>query len=481
MTQAVLYLRQSQDLTGLQAAIGRQREDCLALAASRGWRVAEEFQDNDVSALARKRPGYERMLARIRAGGIDVILVWHVDRLVRRLADLEPVLALCERSGTVIATVTGDLDLGTDAGRLVARILGSVAQAEIERKSVRQRRAHRQRAEAGVVKLLRRPFGYTLAGKIDRREAHTLRYAVAAVLDDRSLPAVVRDLNARGRLTSTGAQWKVTSLIRVLRNPRYAGIATYHGHEVGTGTWTPIIDIATHHSLIAKLDDPVRLSRFALAGRKHLMSGLLRCGACGERMGSTGISLAAGGGVSYRCPRYHVYRRELSVDRVVVSALLTRLAQPGALELAEAADPGRATEARRDLLACRARLSQAAVAFADGDIDRAQLAAASSRLHRDERRLESQWAAAARPAALAVLLGATAHARPARHLARAWDGMTLEAKRTVIEATLVAIVHPVGPGRHFSDAEVTIQWRKPKPSHSTTGAHHSACDNPTIS
>lgn len=50
MTRAAVYVRISKDDTGERAGVQRQREDCLALAESRGWEVVEVFEDNDVSA-----------------------------------------------------------------------------------------------------------------------------------------------------------------------------------------------------------------------------------------------------------------------------------------------------------------------------------------------------------------------------------------------------------------------------------------------
>jgi len=123
--RAVLYLRQSKDagLTGL--AVDRQRTECRRLAGERGWTVVEECVDNDTSASTGKhRPGYQRALQLAEAGDVEVIIAWHVDRLTRRVAELESLIELCERTGVRVATVSGDLDLTTDAGRLVGRILG---------------------------------------------------------------------------------------------------------------------------------------------------------------------------------------------------------------------------------------------------------------------------------------------------------------------------------------------------------------------
>ena len=57
--RAAVYCRISHDPDGTNLGVARQREDCLALAAARGWTVdpADIFIDNDVSAYSgRERP-----------------------------------------------------------------------------------------------------------------------------------------------------------------------------------------------------------------------------------------------------------------------------------------------------------------------------------------------------------------------------------------------------------------------------------------
>ncbi|HVE63768.1 MAG TPA: recombinase family protein [Mycobacteriales bacterium] len=58
----------------------RQVEHCERLADSLGWTVAEEYADNDVSAYSgRARPEYERMLADLREGARDGVIVYRID------------------------------------------------------------------------------------------------------------------------------------------------------------------------------------------------------------------------------------------------------------------------------------------------------------------------------------------------------------------------------------------------------------------
>ena len=89
MTRAAIYLRISQDRTGEQAGIDRQRADCEKLATARGWTITGIYADNDVSAFSRKpRPEFERLVADIGAKEIDAVVCWATDRLYRRTTDL---------------------------------------------------------------------------------------------------------------------------------------------------------------------------------------------------------------------------------------------------------------------------------------------------------------------------------------------------------------------------------------------------------
>ena len=93
--------------------------------------------------------------------------------------ELEHFIDLADQKNLALASVGGDADLSTDNGRLFARIKGAVARAEIERKSARQKRAARQRAEAGIWSGPR-PFGYTESGGLVAAEAAALREAYSA-------------------------------------------------------------------------------------------------------------------------------------------------------------------------------------------------------------------------------------------------------------------------------------------------------------
>ena len=132
--QAAIYLRISSDPSGQQLGVTRQREDCAKLCADKGW-TPVEYVDNDTSASnGKRRPAYETMLADIRDGRIGAVVAWDLDRLHRRPIELESFMALADEKHLALATVSGDVDLSTAQGRLVARLKGSVAAHEIEHK-----------------------------------------------------------------------------------------------------------------------------------------------------------------------------------------------------------------------------------------------------------------------------------------------------------------------------------------------------------
>ncbi len=73
------YERISDDKEEEARGVARQAADNEALADLRGWRIAEHYQDNDVSAFKENvvRPAFERLLADLEAGVLDGVVVYN--------------------------------------------------------------------------------------------------------------------------------------------------------------------------------------------------------------------------------------------------------------------------------------------------------------------------------------------------------------------------------------------------------------------
>jgi site-specific DNA recombinase len=454
----VVYTRQSLDRTGDGLAVARQREDCLTLCRDRGWTVAEAITDNDVSASNGKpRPGFTRVLRMVDDRAVDVVVVWAVDRLVRKLADLEDVIERCERAGARLATVSGDVDLSTDAGRLVGRILASVARGEVERKSARQRRAYQQRAEAGKpTQFAHRSFGYR-DDKITPVpvEARAVADACEQLLSGGSVRSIVKQWNAAG-LTSAqgGREFSHQSVVTILRNPRIAGISTYRGEIVGTGAWTPLVPEPTWRAVRAVLDDPNRGRR--TRGVRSMLGGLVRC-QCGMKACS---SVNSRGQHVYRCDRLrlpgsvgHVARLSEPVDDYVTEVVIERLSRDDAADLLIDHDQPDVEQLRGKARALRGRLVELGTEFATTDLPAAQLRTINESISAQLVAIETQLADAGRVSVLGGLVGIA-------DVRAVWDGLDLDRRRAVIDTLMTITLYSPGRGaRKFDPDTVSIKWR----------------------
>src|SRR5437588_7717714 len=193
VVRAGVYTRISWDPQGQRAGVERQRADCEALCAERGWEIAQYLEDNDASAYRGKpRRAYGRMLSAIEDGTLDAVVTWHNDRLHCSPRELEAFIDLVEHRGLRVAVVTGgDYDLTTPDGRFTARIVGAVARKESEDRSRRVRRKQLELAEQG------RPAGQLGWGIRTAAEREFVREAADRVLAGQGLITIARDWNGR--------------------------------------------------------------------------------------------------------------------------------------------------------------------------------------------------------------------------------------------------------------------------------------------
>jgi hypothetical protein len=396
----------------------------------------------------------------VTSGSVDVVVVWHVDRLVRKLADLEDVIERCERSGVRLATVSGDIDLSTDAGRLVGRILASVARGEVERKSARQKRAARQRAEQGhPVKWSHRSFGFA-EDKVTQvpTEAKAISDACDQLLAGSSLRSVARLWREAGHTPPQrpGSTWKPNSVRTVLRNPRIAALSTYRGEIVGSGDWPAIVPEETWRAVSALLADPSRADNHGPRTPRTLLGGQARCGRCDSSMYGGKNSR---GQPIYRCIALpgghggHVARLRNPIDEFVSDLVVDRLSRPDAADLLVNRDKPGTDELHTEANTLRARRESIAVEFAEGELTGGQLRVINERIGNKLRVIENQIAEAGKLSVLAPLVRAD-------DVRRVWDGLDLDRRRAVIAALFTVTLHSPGRGaRGFNPDTVRIQWK----------------------
>lgn len=359
--RVVLYLRISPkpDEDREVAAIERQYAECMEYCKRRGWEVVKVFTDESVSATSRKvRKGYQEMLEFLRAGHAEGVVCWAIDRLYRKPVDLEWFLDLAERGTLVMGSPQGSYDPYSPEGRWMLRGLVANAKMQMEHKSSQQKASHRQRAGKLQPWSARRPFGYTIKrSKADGciyeehpDEAPVVRRMYADLLAGVSQHAIAGWLNKEGWRTSTrneqwpdGAPWSQSAVRNFMLAPRNAGLLTYrstederkvpqHQADNAPGNWTGLVSEEVWYAAVAKMT--TRPMEQEAVGRKHLLSGLITCEACGNnKVGVTyiyrkhaGRSQRGYGCRNMDCP--HPPRRKAEpIEVTVVEAFMLWLEQ----------------------------------------------------------------------------------------------------------------------------------------------------------
>jgi site-specific DNA recombinase len=282
-----IYTRISDDREGRGAGVARQEKSCRDYAKARGWVVVETYTDNDLAASrATDRPAHTRLMGDLRSGRIDTVVVWAIDRLYRRPVELEELLDLFdEQTDLLIEAVEGaELRLNTTDGRLMARLMVSLAKAETDRLGDRVRAKHLEMAQSGLPHGGPRSFGFAPDKlSLNEAEAEVLRQAADYfIATDGNATATMRFLNERGFTTTTGKPWYSKALKNALTAPRVAGLREHKG-QIYAAKWPAILDRDTWEKVCRLYANPAR--RTSTGNRpRNLLASLMFCAECGTRM-----------------------------------------------------------------------------------------------------------------------------------------------------------------------------------------------------
>jgi hypothetical protein len=240
-------------------------------------------------------------------------------------------------------------------------------------------------------------------------------------------------------------RWHPRSVRDILVNPRLAGLYP----DGSSAPWPPAVDEATWQALQLLLADPDRRTKHH--GETRLLTGIARCGSCGN-----GTSVHGGVGrrgvATYRCAKVkHLDRLAYPVDTYVTEVALRYVAReqvtpaaPGDDRAALAVEAA-AMRQRRDQLADDLGLPEPVLAR--------RVAAITARLAE----IEQQMAAAVTTAGIRGLpYGIDA-------LRGWWKVAPIERRRGLLEnIPIVVTIQPPGKGTHpprdDADRDEIIAW-----------------------
>ena len=462
MTVAAAYLRvsKSDDTDDESLTLETQRRRIKALCEARGWMYGPEYIDEGVSATKGRggNTDWARLLGDVGKGKFDVIVARDLDRLLRTLQDLVKLIDL----GAKVATVDGEIDLTTADGEFRATMLAAVARFEIRRKSERAIGANETRRRKGLPVTRVKILGYDEDGvtQIDD-EAEAVKKAFVDYLAGVTLAQVCRDLNAKGFTSSRGVPWGNANIRSLLTNARYKGVITKWEpdpdrrkisgpltEETYRGTWEPIVSADVFDAVQAKLRDPSRRRNWGTEPR-HLMSGLLLCGACGDgthmyhstfypkaRMKKSGEVTKADPVRIYKCLKgNHLSRKAQPIDDLVERIVLRRLQEPDAANMFTLGDDGLPREELRvERVGLQTRYEALAGLVADGVLPADQVRQEAPRLIGRINEIDALLSPGPQSVGQVLVEADDIHAT--------WASLDMQHKRVVIRKILTLTVLP---------------------------------------
>lgn len=240
--RCAIYTRKSseegldQDFNSLEA----QREACEAYVRSQaheGWRVIPELlDDGGYSGGNTDRPALTRLMDLVRAGEIDVIVIYKIDRLTRSLTDFARMAESFDKHNVSFVSVTQQFNTTTSMGRLMLNVLLSFAQFEREITGERIRDKIAASKRKGMWMGGNPPMGYDVRDRqlvVNETDAATIRRVFALYLEVGSVPPLLERLATEGIRTARRYSVKGNHhgerpftrghLYKLLTNPIYIG------------------------------------------------------------------------------------------------------------------------------------------------------------------------------------------------------------------------------------------------------------------
>ena len=386
---AYLYIRQSTlrqvfeniESTKRQYAL---RQHAIALGWQQDQIVVIDTDLGQSGASAADREGFQRLVTEVSLGHAGIVLGLEVSRLARNSMDWHRLLEICALTDTLILDEDGVYDPAHFNDRLLLGLKGTMSEAELHVLHARLQGGILNKARRGEL-FIRPPIGfaYDAAGRVvldpDQQIQRTIRLLFDTFQRTGSALATVRDFRNTGvlfprRIHSGPAKGDViwgklehSHVLRVLHNPRYAGVFAYGRTRTRKGVdgecrvqhlpreeWHTFLP-ESHPAYISWQQYEQNLKRLresaqAIGSERRksppregpaLLQGLIICGKCGRRMTLRYHARQAGLCPEYVCQRKGIENAEPPCQRIpgaevdrVLSDVLLELVNPVALEVA---------------------------------------------------------------------------------------------------------------------------------------------------
>lgn len=234
MEQTGIYIRVStEDQARDGFSISAQKEKLTKYAEINDWVLFDYYIDDGISGKNIKdRPEMQRLLDDIKAGNVQNVLVYKLDRLTRSLFNLMELIQVFEQHHCALNSQTERLDTSNAVGRMFVKIIGTFAEFERENLAERVSFGYEEKTRQGNYTNTNGVFGYDyVAGEqrlvVNEIEACFVRRIYDLYLKGSSFYKIAGIFNSEGVSTKRGGKWAPSTIRSILTNPLYIGRVRY--------------------------------------------------------------------------------------------------------------------------------------------------------------------------------------------------------------------------------------------------------------
>jgi DNA invertase Pin-like site-specific DNA recombinase len=284
--RCAIYTRKSTE-EGLEQqfnSLDNQRlsgENYVLSQASKGWETIEKhYDDGGYSGGNIDRPGLQELFRDIKAGLINCVVVYKIDRLSRSLLDFAKIVELFDKHNVSFVAVTQSFDTSNSMGRLMLNVLLSFAQYERELTGERIRDKIAASKKLGYWTGGYAPLGYDIrdrALKINESEAKTVRYIFNKFIELKSITELLQHLKSLDIKTKLGRTLCKNSIRQILMNPVYKGYVRHKFAE-----YKGLHEAILSEEVFQKAKDTFVGQSFENPHKDSnvLLKDIIRCGCC---------------------------------------------------------------------------------------------------------------------------------------------------------------------------------------------------------
>lgn len=397
------YVRVSTVKQGDGVSLDAQKEAILEYATRKSLAISEWWEEKETAAK-QGRPVFNRMVASLKQGEAQGLVIHKIDRSARNYHDWAIISDLAD-NGIEFHIATESFDFNTYGGRMAADFMAVVAANYVRNLKAEVRKGQLGQLKVGLLPWAA-PVGYQNNGAAKAKTpdpvmAPRVKQAFELYASGtHSIRTLVIEMEKRGLRSHGGKPLNKSGIEKMLNNPFYCGIIRVRKTgETFRGAHRPIISAALFDK-VQDIKSGKKVKKFTR--HNHLYRGLFRCQHCERSL----VGELHKGHVYYRCQTMSCGTRSVREDAVneTVKCLLKPLTLPPA-DLATAhrrlPDMVRKDNDGRELAALSLQKEQVAARMdrltdmhLDGLIDAEAFQSKKAALLIEQRRIDEQLEAA---------------------------------------------------------------------------------------